>query len=152
LLADKKAPLIADAGAGAGFSGITAKILWPQAEFVLIDSLSKRCAFMEWVCAKLELSAIKAARLRLGQDKSGIQADAVLERAMGQLEDIAGACASVAAPGGYFIAYRSSPQDAGAQLSPLLENAAAPDLPLSYRLPDEEQFRHFAVFRRKALG
>jgi len=151
LFKDRTPPLLADAGAGAGYTGITLKILWPEASVVLIDSLTKRCAFMDWACAKLGLPGIKAARLRLGQDKSSVVADAVLERAMGALEDIAGPCASVAATGGYFIAYRSSPAPlAGAspapELEPLAPNTA---LPLSYRLPEETQDRSFAVYIKR---
>lgn len=149
LLNAKPAPLLADAGAGAGFTGITLKILWPELSVRLADSLSKRCAFMEWACAKLGLAGIKTERARLGQDRMAISADAVIERAMGRLEDVAPLCAGIAAPGGYFIAYRSSPQEAGAAF-PQLENAPAPAELLSYSLPGENERRYFNVFRKTA--
>lgn len=152
LLGGKPAPLVTDAGAGAGYTGITLKILWPEVSVLLLDSLSKRCAFMDWACGKLALASIKAVRLRLGQDKSSVQADAVLERAMGALEDIAGPCASVAGPGGYFIAYRSSPAPdcCPPPVPELLALEQGHSLPLSYRLPEETQDRSFAVYRKRA--
>ncbi len=46
---------IADIGTGAGLLGIPLKIIFPNNEVVLIDSLNKRVKFLEEVINKLEL-------------------------------------------------------------------------------------------------
>jgi len=47
---------IADIGTGAGFPGIPLKILNPQLEIVLMDSLNKRITFLNEVVRKLDLN------------------------------------------------------------------------------------------------
>lgn len=49
-----------DVGTGAGFPGIPIKILKPEMEIVLLDSLNKRVKFLEEVINKLELKNIVA--------------------------------------------------------------------------------------------
>jgi len=55
----KSATLI-DIGTGAGFPGIPLKIVFPEIEVVLLDSLNKRIKFLNDVIDKLELQGIKA--------------------------------------------------------------------------------------------
>lgn len=64
---------IADIGTGAGFPGIPLKIIFPNNEVVLIDSLNKRVKFLEEVINKLELKNIKAIHSRaeeIGHDNN----------------------------------------------------------------------------------
>lgn len=64
---------IADIGTGAGLPGIPLKIIFPNNEVVLIDSLNKRVKFLEEVINKLELKNIKAIHLRaeeIGHDNN----------------------------------------------------------------------------------
>ncbi len=51
---------ILDIGTGAGFPGIPLKILFPEKEMVLLDSLNKRISFLEIVIQELKLKNIKA--------------------------------------------------------------------------------------------
>lgn len=60
----KKGQSIADIGTGAGFPGIPLKIIFPENEVVLIDSLNKRIKFLEEVINKLNLKNIKAIHAR----------------------------------------------------------------------------------------
>lgn len=48
----------ADIGTGAGFPGIPLKIIRPDIELTLIDSLGKRVNFLNAVCAELGFSAV----------------------------------------------------------------------------------------------
>lgn len=64
---------IADIGTGAGFPGIPLKIIFPNNEVFLIDSLNKRVKFLEEVINKLELKNIKAIHSRaeeIGHDNN----------------------------------------------------------------------------------
>lgn len=55
---------LADLGSGAGFPGIPLKILRPELNLVLIDSLKKRVGFLEAVIKELNLNQITAVHAR----------------------------------------------------------------------------------------
>ena len=60
----KKGDKIADIGTGAGFPGIPIKILNPENEVILIDSLNKRLIFLDEVINKLGLQNISTVHAR----------------------------------------------------------------------------------------
>ena len=49
-----------DVGTGAGFPGIPLKIIYPELEVVLLDSLNKRVKFLNEVIERLGLMGITA--------------------------------------------------------------------------------------------
>lgn len=49
-----------DVGTGAGFPGIPLKIVYPELEVVLLDSLNKRVKFLNAVIENLGLTGIMA--------------------------------------------------------------------------------------------
>ena len=59
-----------DIGTGAGFPGIPIKIMRPDVEITLLDSLNKRLIFLEEVCGKIGIKAdiVHARAEELGQD------------------------------------------------------------------------------------
>ena len=60
-----------DVGTGAGFPGIPLKILYPQLQVVLLDSLRKRVDFLREIVDNLKLSSVEAVHGRaeeLGRD------------------------------------------------------------------------------------
>lgn len=85
----KKGDKIADIGTGAGFPGIPIKILNPENEVVLIDSLNKRLIFLEEVINKLGLKNIITVHARaeeIGHNKMyREQFDIVTSRAVAKL-------------------------------------------------------------------
>lgn len=48
---------VIDIGTGAGFPGIPLKIMCPQIELTLLDSLNKRLIFLDEVCSQLSIDA-----------------------------------------------------------------------------------------------
>lgn len=50
--------VVADAGSGAGFPGIPLAIVFPSVHFVLVERMSKRCAFLENCAAILGLQNV----------------------------------------------------------------------------------------------
>lgn len=50
---------ICDLGTGAGFPGIVLKIVFPNIKLTLVDSLAKRCKFLEEVIKELDLNNTK---------------------------------------------------------------------------------------------
>lgn len=85
----KKGDKIADIGTGAGFPGIPIKILNPENEVVLIDSLNKRLIFLDEVINKLGLQNISIVHARaeeIGHNKMyREQFDIVTSRAVAKL-------------------------------------------------------------------
>lgn len=60
-----KEQTLCDLGSGAGFPGIVLKILYPNLEITLVDSLTKRINFLNIVIESLKLKKIKAVNMRI---------------------------------------------------------------------------------------
>ena len=99
------APQIADVGSGAGYIGFTLAIALPQAKVTCVESLEKRCSFMNWAALKTGISNLSVKNCRLGQG-APFRFDIVTERAMGQLPEIINICMDAIKPGGIFLAYQ----------------------------------------------
>ncbi len=83
---DWKGKHIADVGSGAGFPGIPLKIYLEDFNLTLIESLSKRCSFLEYVKIKLELDyKVICQRAERVREKFHI----VVARALGEFESVA---------------------------------------------------------------
>ncbi len=136
----------ADAGAGAGFIGLTLAAALPQARVTLIESIEKRCAFMNWAALNAGIANANIKNARLGQNAKW-EFDFVTERAMGQLPDILGVCLAAVKPGGVFIAYQGEhPQ---AQETEPAKYGARLLAVERYTLPvDDGKKRHLALFAK----
>lgn len=56
---------LADIGSGGGFPGIVLGIFYPEVEITLIESIGKKCRFLEQAVKELELSNIKVRNTRV---------------------------------------------------------------------------------------
>lgn len=99
---------ILDLGTGAGLPGIPLKILYPQAEVHLVDSLQKRLHFLQEVIGKLQLEKVYLVHSRaedLGKDPQYREKfDLVLSRAVAALPILSEYCLPLVKRGGYFAA------------------------------------------------
>lgn len=139
-------PLIADAGAGAGYIGLTIAAALPQAQVTLIESIEKRCSFMNWAILNVGLKNAKVKNARLGQG-TDFAFDFLTERAMGQLPDILQACLGAVKPGGVFIAFQGEHPQAQ-ECEPERYGAVLAGVE-RYTLPTgDNKKRHFALFRK----
>ncbi len=97
----------ADFGTGAGFIGVAVAVALPETKIYLVDSLQKRTKFLQWIVYKLGLKNIEVLTLKIGQDKQTAKFDFVLERAMGEIDNILPLCTSALKENGAFFALLS---------------------------------------------
>lgn len=100
-----------DIGTGAGFPGIPLKILYPDLQVTLLDSLRKRVDFLNEVASKLRLRGIEVIHgraedyARPGQRRE--QYDLCVSRAVANLATLSEYCLPYVKIGGEFVAYKS---------------------------------------------
>ncbi len=97
----------ADFGSGAGFIGITAAIALPNTKIYLVDSLQKRTKFLQWIVYKVGLKNVEILNLKIGQIPLQRKFDFILERAMGEIDDVLPLCLNSLADNGAFFALLS---------------------------------------------
>lgn len=103
---------ILDLGTGAGFPGIPIKILFPDVEIILMDSLNKRIKFLDAVIEKLQLQYIKAVHGRAEdlahQTVYRERFDICTSRAVANLSTLSEYCLPFVKHGGYFVSYKTA--------------------------------------------
>ena len=101
-----------DVGSGAGFPGIPLKILYPELNIVLLDSLRKRVDFLNEVIDALQLKEIRAVHMRAedGARQEDLREcfDIAVSRAVAGLPVLAEYCLPYVKVGGSFLAYKGS--------------------------------------------
>lgn len=102
---------LADVGTGAGFPGLPIKLMRPDLQVTLIDSLQKRIRFLETVCDTLHLDGITCVHGRaeeLGRDKGyREQFDVLVSRAVANLKVLCEYCLPFVKTGGIFVALKA---------------------------------------------
>ncbi len=106
---------LADIGTGAGFPGIPLKILRPDLQITLVDSLNKRITFLETVVKELGLSQVTCIHGRaeeLGRNNQYREKfDLVTSRAVANLRVLGEYCLPLVKPGGRFLALKAEGVD-----------------------------------------
>lgn len=107
--------MVADIGTGAGFPGIPLKILRPDWNLTLVDSLNKRITFLETVVKELGLGGVTCIHGRaeeLGRDnKYREKFDLVTSRAVANLRVLGEYCLPLVKTGGQFLALKAEGVD-----------------------------------------
>lgn len=116
-----KGKSIIDVGTGAGFPGVCLKILLPDLNVTLMDSLDKRIKFLNEVIAKLELNKIDTVHARVEdfakKKEYREQFDFATARAVASLPVLSEYCIPFVKLGGSFIAYKSEKAEEEISLS-----------------------------------
>jgi len=149
----KPGAAVADAGSGAGFPGLVLAAVLEEFSFELLDSRGKRCDFLGLAAASMLAGNVAVYQRRVGEGGPGAERRyaAVIERAMGQLENILPQCLNILSGGGYFLAWQSAAQLAKGRpaADAALKKAGGKLLEtFSYRLPGEAEDRHIVVFQK----
>lgn len=92
------------------FQGIPLKIVYPEIQFVLVDSLNKRVGFLNEVKKALGLEGLEALHGRaedLARDKSlRASFDLCVSRAVANLSVLSEYCIPFVRTNGYFVSYK----------------------------------------------
>jgi len=81
-----------DVGTGPGLPGIPLAILYPNRNFVLLDSLGKRITFLRQVVFQLKLSNVQPIKERVEKYQPDDLFDGILSRAFSSLNDMVSWC------------------------------------------------------------
>jgi 16S rRNA (guanine527-N7)-methyltransferase len=96
-----------DVGTGPGLPGIPLAILYPERNFVLLDSLGKRITFLRQVVFQLKLTNVQPVKARVEEYIVETPFDGVLSRAFSSLNDMVSWCSHlVTAERGKFFALK----------------------------------------------
>lgn len=106
----KKADKIIDVGTGGGFPGVPLAILYPEKEFVLLDSLKKRLNIIDSLTDELGINNVTTFHGRAedaAKQKDMREAfDLCVSRAVANLTSLSELCIPFVKVGGYFVAYK----------------------------------------------
>lgn len=78
---------IADIGTGGGFPGIILAIMHPEKRFTLVDSIAKKCRFLEEAAEKLGLTNVEVITSR-SEDIKNRKFDTIVSRGVAKVEQM----------------------------------------------------------------
>ena len=78
---------ILDFGTGGGFPGIPLAIMFPKAQFVLVDSIKKKIRVVEHICRELNIQNVVLRSQRV-EELRGIHFDALVARSVASIDKI----------------------------------------------------------------
>ncbi len=101
---------IADLGSGGGFPGLALAAALPAAHVALVESVGKKCAFLERTVAVAEIDNASVVRARVEEWSGGIGAqDLVTARALAPLPTLVEYTAPLLREGGSLVAWKGRP-------------------------------------------
>ena len=111
----KEGVTLCDVGSGAGFPSIPLKIVYPNSEITIVDSLNKRITFLTTLSERLGLEKVNLFHDRaetFGKNKAfREQFDFVTARAVARLNVLAELCLPLVKKHGYFLAMKAAKSD-----------------------------------------
>lgn len=143
---------LCDVGTGAGFPGIVLKILFPDIQISLVDSLQKRITFLDEVIRKLELKKIKTyhARAEDFAKEHRESFDVVTARAVAPLSILMEYCMPLVKINKYFIPLKgniSQELEESKKAMEILHGYLEKEI--SFLLPKEQSNRTILVIKKQ---
>ena len=112
-MADFRGKRVVDVGTGAGFPGMPLRILEPDFDLTLLDSLGKRIAFLQRVCDEMGLQRVTCIHARAEEfaAKHREQYDIATSRAVAALNVLCELTLPLVKVGGRFLAMKAVDSD-----------------------------------------
>lgn len=135
-----------DVGTGPGLPGIPLAILYPEKNFVLLDSLGKRITFLRQVVFQLKLTNVQPIKSRVEDYQGETPFDGVLSRAFSSLSDMVNWCSHlVSIEQGQFFALKGQyPTEELANLPENISLISSHEI----KVPELVGERHVLVFKK----
>jgi 16S rRNA (guanine527-N7)-methyltransferase len=120
MAAVRAAGRLADVGAGGGFPGLALAIALPEARVALVESVARKCAFLDRATVALELGNVEVVHARAEEWAAGHEThDLVVARALGPLPVVLEYAAPLLCVHGTLVAWKgrrdpAEERDAGA--------------------------------------
>lgn len=140
-----RGPRMLDVGSGGGLPGIPLAIADPSLHVTLLDSNSKKTAFLAHAVGALALPNVEVVTQRVEAFAPAAPFDTVISRAFSDLKDFVSRTAAHVAPDGCWVAMKGvMPHEELAQL----DATAVLDAAHAVTVPGVEGQRHVLVLRR----
>ena len=107
---------LADIGSGGGFPGLVLAIFYPELSFTLIDSIGKKCLFIQDTASKLGLLNVTVLHAR-AEELKGLNFDLITARGVGSVKEVLTYTKQLACPKTAWLMYK------GERLAAELEEA-----------------------------
>jgi 16S rRNA (guanine527-N7)-methyltransferase len=149
----REAGRIADIGSGAGFPGLVLAVSIPQAKVDLVESIGRKCAFIERAAKAAGIpnaNVLNARSEDLATGEAREAYDAVTARAVGRLSTLAELASPLLKPNGVLIAWKGKrDEDEESQLAHAAKSLAmTPEQILSVGDRAGSKHRHLHVIRK----
>lgn len=152
----KNTDKVVDIGTGAGFPGLPLKIMYPDVQFTLLDSLNKRIKFLDEVINTDGLNKIETLHGRAedyARNKEyREQYDVCVSRAVANLATLSEYCLPYVKVSGVFIAYKAGQIDEELKASERAVKLLGGEIVdvHKFTLPDTDIDRTFVVIKKTA--
>jgi 16S rRNA (guanine527-N7)-methyltransferase len=97
---------VVDVGSGAGLPGLVVAMVRPSLRVVLVESMLRRCVFLEECVGELGLENVRIVRARAEDLAGTMSADVATARAVAPLDRLVGWAAGMLRPGGELLAIK----------------------------------------------
>lgn len=150
----KKACTLIDIGTGAGFPGMVLKIIFPEIQITLLDSLNKRINFLNEVISELSLTGIETIHGRAEDYAHNAlyreKYDVCVSRAVANLSTLSEYCLPFVKINGCFISYKAGECEEEVDNASVAISRLGGEKPevVKYTLPDTDIQRNFVNIKK----
>lgn len=138
---------ILDIGAGGGFPSLILSIFFTDNKFIAVDSVRKKTDFLNLAKEKLELNNLDVINERI-ENIVPINADILVNRAVGKIEDVWNFSKKHLKIGGVFISYKAKTAENEAEIALKKYRELKLLNIISYNLPlDENYIRKLVILK-----